>query len=117
MHSRSTPRGAIVTREASLALLEFKTLVDSTAEKIRAAEREAVGFAIGQRHGGDPLRALRVCGRSSEVPRFRSCPVASTIKDGYRRRLALGGARPARRTLLLSRSCLVAAAPSVAATE
>ena len=40
MHSRSTPRGAIVTREASLALLEFKTLVDSTAEKIVSAIRD-----------------------------------------------------------------------------
>ncbi len=72
MHSRSTPRGAIVTREASLALLEFKTLVDSTAEKIRAAEREAVGFAIGQRHGGDPLRALRVVAEALKSPDFEA---------------------------------------------
>jgi hypothetical protein len=32
--------GALVTREVRLALLEFKTLVDSTAETIRVAERE-----------------------------------------------------------------------------
>lgn len=72
MHSRGTPRGAIVTREASLALLEFKTLVDSTAEKIRAAEREAVGFAIGKRHGGDPLRALQVVAEALKSPDFEA---------------------------------------------
>ena len=72
MHSHSTPRGAIVTREASLALLEFKTLVDSTTEKIRAAEREAVGFAIGQQHCGDTLRALQIVAEALKSPVFEA---------------------------------------------
>jgi hypothetical protein len=77
MLSRTTPKGAIVTREARLALLEFKTLVDSTAEKMLAAEREAVSLAIGQRHGGDPLESLRVVADALQSPNFEAARAIS----------------------------------------
>lgn len=51
--------GALITRDARTALTELKALVDRAAEKLRTAERESVGVAIGQSRNEDPLRTLQ----------------------------------------------------------
>jgi hypothetical protein len=68
MNSTDMQRGALVTREARLALSDLKNLVDRAAEKIHAAELEAVGVALGRRQGADPLRALRVAADTLSSP-------------------------------------------------
>ena len=64
-------QGALITRDAHLAILDLKKLVDSAAEKIRVAERETVGIAIG-RYGNDPLRKLRDAAETLQSPNFDS---------------------------------------------
>ena len=46
-------RRALATRDAHLALLELKKLVDEAAQTTRAAELEAVHLAISPRQVGD----------------------------------------------------------------
>jgi hypothetical protein len=72
MNSAKMQKGALVTREARLALSDLKNLVDSAAEKIHAAELEAVGVAVGHRPGADPLRALRVAADTLKSPDFEA---------------------------------------------
>ncbi len=67
LHSQSLQEGAIVAREASSALIELKLIVDRTAEAVRAAEREAVGMAIGNHPGNDPLTLLRAVAQSLDT--------------------------------------------------
>jgi hypothetical protein len=59
MYSQNIQEGAIIAREASSALLELKDLVDRTTEKVRAAERQAIGMAIGRHEGGEALAMFR----------------------------------------------------------
>jgi len=72
MNSTSKQKGALATREARLALLELKILVDSTAEKIHAAELEAVGLAVGHSQGCDPLKTLRIAVEALRSPNFEA---------------------------------------------
>jgi hypothetical protein len=72
MNSMSKQKAALITREARLALLDLKNLVDSAAEKIHAAELEAVGVAVGHRQGADPLRALRGAADTLKSPDFEA---------------------------------------------
>lgn len=65
-------QGALITRDAHVALLDLKKLVDSAAEKIRVAERESVGVAIGRRQGDDPLRTLRDAAEKLQSPNFEA---------------------------------------------
>ena len=58
---------AFITRDAHLALLDLKRLVDSTAERIRAAELQSVGSALGSPRTDEPLRTLR---RAADTLRF-----------------------------------------------
>jgi hypothetical protein len=60
--------GAIITRNAHVALLDLKELVDEAAEKIRVAERETIGAAIGKQAGEDPLRTLRDAAEKLQSP-------------------------------------------------
>jgi hypothetical protein len=60
MYSQNMQEGAIVAREASSAIIELKALVDRTVEKVRAAERQAIGMAIGQWEGDDALIMFRI---------------------------------------------------------
>lgn len=64
--------GALITRDARTALLELKILVDNAAEKIRAAERESVGIAIGRSQHENPLRALRDAADALQSPNFEA---------------------------------------------
>jgi hypothetical protein len=52
-------QGALITRDAHVAVSALKELVDSAEHKIRVAEREAVGLAIGRFRGHDPVEILR----------------------------------------------------------
>ena len=52
-------QAALVTRDAHESLQVLKTLVDGVAQKIRVAERQTVGVAIGREQGEDPLKALQ----------------------------------------------------------
>ena len=51
---------ALAAREAHLALLDLKKLVDEAAQTAHAAELEAVHLAVGSRPAGDITAALRV---------------------------------------------------------
>jgi hypothetical protein len=63
-------QGALITRDAHVAVLDLKKLVNSAAQKIRVAERETVGVAIGRRLGDDPLRTLRDAAETLHSPNF-----------------------------------------------
>jgi hypothetical protein len=65
-------QGALITRDAHGAVLDLKKLVDNAAEKIRVAERETVGVAIGGRQGDDPLRTLRDAAETLQSPNFEA---------------------------------------------
>jgi hypothetical protein len=64
--------GALITRDARTALLELKLLVDIAAEKIRAAECESVGIAIGRPQQENPLRTLRDAADALQSPNFEA---------------------------------------------
>jgi hypothetical protein len=63
---------ALITRDARTALMELKILVDEAAEKIRVAERESVGVAIGHLKDEDPLRTLRDAADALQSPNFEA---------------------------------------------
>jgi hypothetical protein len=64
--------GALITRDAREALLQLKKLVDGAAEKIRVAERETVGLAIGRTKGDDSLKTLRDTAEKLQSPAFEA---------------------------------------------
>jgi hypothetical protein len=59
MASGKMQKAVLVTREAHLALLDLKKLVDSATQKTHTAELETVGQVVGSSHGEDALRTLR----------------------------------------------------------
>ena len=65
-------QGTLIRRDAYVALSELKKLVDSTTEKIRVAERETVGVAIGRQQSNDPLRTLRDASQALQSPNFEA---------------------------------------------
>jgi hypothetical protein len=64
--------GALITRDAHVALAELKILVDWAAEKIRIAERETVGIAIGHAQDEHPLRTLQDAADALQSPKFEA---------------------------------------------
>jgi hypothetical protein len=64
--------GALITRDAHVALAELKKLVDRASEKLRIAERETVGVAIGHSHHEDPLRTLQDAADALQSPNFEA---------------------------------------------
>jgi hypothetical protein len=64
--------GFIITRDAHAALLDLKNLVDSAEEKIRVAERESIGAAIGRTKGDNPLKTLRDAAEQLQSPSFET---------------------------------------------
>jgi len=64
--------GALITRDAHVALAELKILVDWAAEKLRTAERETVGVAIGHAHDENPLRTLQDAADALQSPKFEA---------------------------------------------
>ena len=69
-------QGTLITRDAYAALSELKKLVDSATEKIRVAERETVGVAIGHKQSDDPLRTLRDAAEALQSP---NCEAAVSL--------------------------------------
>lgn len=65
---------ALATRDAHLALLDLKRLVDEAAQTTHAAELEAIGVAISQRQRGDICKTLRLV-----VERLRSHNFETTL--------------------------------------
>jgi len=80
MHSKNTQEGAAVARQASSAVIELKVLVDRTAKKVRAAERQAIGTAIGQREGDDALRMFRVAAEDLQSADFEAALLQARAK-------------------------------------
>ena len=80
MYSKNMQAGAAVARQASSAVIELKVLVDRTAEKVRAAERQAIGTAIGQREGDDALRMFRVAAEDLRSANFEAALLQARAK-------------------------------------
>jgi len=72
MPNHELENGALITRDAHVALAELKILVDRTAEKLRAAERETVGVAIGRGLDENPLRTLQDAADTLQSPNFEA---------------------------------------------
>ncbi|HEY1468209.1 MAG TPA: hypothetical protein VGF61_04150 [Candidatus Acidoferrum sp.] len=70
MASRKLQKAALVTREAYQAPLDLKQLVDSATQKIRTAELETVGQAVGDSQREDALGTLRTAAESITSPNF-----------------------------------------------
>ena len=64
MLSSSMHKGALVTREAYLALLDLRSLVEAAVEKAHTAELDATGLTVTPQPVGDPLRALRIASQT-----------------------------------------------------
>jgi hypothetical protein len=67
---------AVAARDAHLALLDLKQIVDEAARTAHDAELEAVGLAIHSEHGGDVRSTLR-----SAVDRLRSPNFESKLSE------------------------------------
>ena len=72
MTSINLEQGALITRDAHVAVSTLKNLVDSAEKKIRVAERQAVGVAIGRLLGDDPLRTLRDAAETLRSPNLEA---------------------------------------------
>jgi len=72
MNSTSMQRMALVARDAHSALLDLKRIVDSTVEKIRAAELQSVGAALGSPRTDDPLSTLRMAAEALRSADFET---------------------------------------------
>ena len=60
MLSRDMQEGALVAREAYLALEDLKKVVERALAKTRTASLDAAGLAVSKKPLGDPLSALTV---------------------------------------------------------
>lgn len=59
MASQKMQKAAMITRDAHLALLDLKKVVDNVAQEIHAAGLETVGLAVGHSQGKDALKVLQ----------------------------------------------------------
>jgi hypothetical protein len=80
MSNSELENGALITRDAHVALAELKILVDRTAEKLRAAERETVGVAIGRGLDENPLRTLQDAADTLQSPNFEAAVLLAKEK-------------------------------------
>lgn len=70
MLSSSKCKGALITREAYLALLDLQSLVDSAVDKAHTAGLDTVGLTVSHHPCGDPLCALRVAAQTLQSAAF-----------------------------------------------
>lgn len=70
MLSSGKCKGALITREAYLALLDLRSLVDSAVEKAHTAGLDTVGLTVSPQPCGDPLCALRVAAQTLQSKTF-----------------------------------------------
>jgi hypothetical protein len=80
MSNPKLENGALITRDAHVALTELKKLVDKAAEKLRVAERETVGVAIGHTQDEDPLRTLQDAADALQSPKFEAAVLLAKEK-------------------------------------
>jgi hypothetical protein len=72
MLARNMYKGTLITREAYLALLDLKTLVETAVEKAHVAGLDTAGLGVSPRPLGDPLGALRIASETLQSPVFDS---------------------------------------------
>ena len=70
MLSSDKCKGAVITREAYLALLDLRSLVNSAVEKAHTAGLDTVGLTVSPLPCGDPLCALRVASQTLQSETF-----------------------------------------------
>jgi hypothetical protein len=70
MVSRSLQKGALITREAYLALLELKSLLEVAVERTHLAGFETAGMAISVNPEGNPLHTLKGAAAALHSPGF-----------------------------------------------
>jgi len=70
--STDLQHGAVITRDAHLALRELKKLVDEATEKIRAAEFETVDLAMGRKQESHSRDTLQTATQTLRSPRFQA---------------------------------------------
>ena len=70
MLSSGKCKGALITREAYLALLDLRSLVDSAVEKAHTAGLDSMGLTVSPQPCGDPLCALRVAAQTLQSEIF-----------------------------------------------
>jgi hypothetical protein len=71
---------ALAARDAHLALLDLKHIVDEAARKAHEAELEAVALAIHSERGGDVRPTLR-----SAVDRLRSAHFETKLSEARKK--------------------------------
>ena len=72
MLSSGMCKGALITREAYLALLDLRSLVESAVEKAHKAGLDTVGLTVSPHSCGDPVCALRVAAQTLHSRTFDS---------------------------------------------
>lgn len=70
MLSSGNCKGALITREAYMALLDLQSLVDSAVEKAHTAGLDTVGLTVSPQPCGDPLCTLRVAAQTLQSEIF-----------------------------------------------
>lgn len=80
MLSRSMHKGALITREAYLALLDLQSLVERAVEKAHTAGLDTVGLTVSRQPIGDPLHALRVASQTLQATTFDSALAEARTK-------------------------------------
>ena len=88
--STTLQQAALVTRDARESLQDLKALIDGVAQKIRVAERQTVGVAIGRQQGEDPLKALQEAVDSLQSPSLEAAVSEARAKMQSALKLHLG---------------------------
>ena len=70
MLSSGKCKGALITREAYMALLDLRSLVDQAVEKAHTAGLDSAGLTVSLQPCGDPLCALRVASQTLQSETF-----------------------------------------------
>jgi hypothetical protein len=70
MLTRSLQKGSLITREAYLALLDLKSLVETAVENAHIAGLDSAGRTVSLRPMGDPLGALQAASETLQSPVF-----------------------------------------------
>lgn len=70
MLSRNMHQGALITREAYLALLDLQSLVAMAVEKAHTAGLDTAGLTVSPQPLGDPLHSLRIAAQTLHSSAF-----------------------------------------------
>lgn len=70
MLSRNMHQGALITREAYLALLDLQSLVATAVEKAHTAGLDTAGLTVSPQALGDPLHALGIAAKTLHSSTF-----------------------------------------------